>query len=262
MGKILLIASLFITAGATGLGFLNHSKLSAVQAQAAAAELQAQQKATELAKSAKDLGATKETLTTVTAEKDQLAAQADSLKTELTTTKGDLTKAVTDVTAKEAEIARLAAEVTAKEAELAAAKAGTTEAPDSGTPSPEQQAILQEKETLIAKLQSDLDSSRGQLETLRKADNDRRSLKMRNGLEGRILAVNQAWNFVVLNLGDKNGVVSNAEMLIKRGTQLIGKVRVTSVEPSTSIADIVSNSVPRGFNIQPGDNVIYQAVEE
>lgn len=262
MGKVLLIASLFITAGAAGLGFLNHGKLSEVKAQAAAAELQAQQKATELAKSAKDLGATKETLTTVTAEKDQLAAQADSLKTELTTAKGDLTKAVTDVTAKEAEIARLAAEVTAKEAELAAAKAGTTEAPDSGTPSPEQQAILQEKETLIAKLQSDLDSSRGQLETLRKADNDRRSLKMRNGLEGRILAVNQAWNFVVLNLGDKNGVVSNAEMLIKRGTQLIGKVRVTSVEPSTSIADIVSNSVPRGFNIQPGDNVIYQAVEE
>ena len=121
---------------------------------------------------------------------------------------------------------------------------------------------MQEQETLIAKLQSDLESSRGQLETLRKKDQDRTALKMRNGLEGRILAVNQAWNFVVLNLGDKNGVVGNAEMLIKRGTQLVGKVRVTSVEPSTSIADIVANSVPRGLSIQPGDNVIYQATAE
>jgi cell shape-determining protein MreC len=85
---------------------------------------------------------------------------------------------------------------------------------------------------------------------------------MRNGLEGRILAVNPAWNFVVLSLGDKNGVVSNAELLVKRGTQLIGKVRVTSVEPSTSIADIVANSVPEGATISPGDDVIYQAVKE
>ena len=54
----------------------------------------------------------------------------------------------------------------------------------------------------------------------------------------------------------------NAEMLIKRGNQLVGKVRVTSVEPSTSIADIVANSVPRGLSIQPGDNVIYQATAE
>ena len=120
----------------------------------------------------------------------------------------------------------------------------------------------EEKEALITKLQGDLDSSRVQLEELRKKNADRLALKMRNGLTGRILAVNQAWNFVVLNLGDRNGVVGNAEMLIKRGNQLIGKVRVTSVEPSTSIADIVSNSVPRGVSIQPGDNVIYQATAE
>ena len=85
---------------------------------------------------------------------------------------------------------------------------------------------------------------------------------MRNGLQGRILAVNPAWNFVVLNLGDRNGVVNNAELLVKRGTQFMGKVRVTSVEPSTSIADIVANSVPQGATISPGDDVIYQAAKE
>ena len=60
------------------------------------------------------------------------------------------------------------------------------------------------------------------------------------------------WGF-----GDRNGVVNNAEMLIKRGSQLIGKVRITSVEPSTSIADIVVNSLRSGLSVQPGDTVIY-----
>ena len=109
-------------------------------------------------------------------------------------------------------------------------------------------------------MQGDLDSARFQLATLQKEKEDRMQQKMRNGLSGRVLAVNPAWNFVVLSLGDKNGVVNNAELLVKRGSQYIGKVRVTSVEPSTSIADIVANSVPQGTAISPGDNVIYQSV--
>jgi len=82
---------------------------------------------------------------------------------------------------------------------------------------------------------------------------------MREGLEGRVLAVNPAWNFVVLSIGDKSGVVNNSELLVKRGGQLLGKVRVTAVEPSTSIADIVANSMPAGVSVQPGDSVIYQS---
>ena len=123
-------------------------------------------------------------------------------------------------------------------------------------------AKRQELETLVAKLQSDLDSARSQVEVFQKDRQDRALKVVKKGLEGRILAVNPAWNFVVLNLGDKNGVVNNTELLVKRGTQLLGKVRITSVEPSTSIADIVANSVPQGATISPGDNVIFQTVEE
>jgi myosin heavy subunit len=260
MGKVLLIVSIIITAASAALGFLNQKKLTTLGGEKAAAQQQVQQKTTELEQKTKDLKSTKESLTTVTAEKDQISAQVDTLKTELDKSKTDLKDLNTQITDKTAEVTRLTTDLQTKEDELVKLRSGTPQT--TSEPSPELQAQLQEKETLITKLQGDLDSSRGQLEELRKRENDRRALKMRNGLEGRILAVNQAWNFVVLNLGDKNGVVSNAEMLIKRGAQLIGKVRVTSVEPATSIADIVSNSVPRGMSIQPGDNVIYQAVEE
>jgi len=77
------------------------------------------------------------------------------------------------------------------------------------------------------------------------------------GVHGTVLAVNQAYNFVVLSVGDRQGVVPNSEMLIMREGVLIGKIRISSVEPTTSIGDIISNSLPRGVQVQPGDTVIY-----
>jgi hypothetical protein len=77
------------------------------------------------------------------------------------------------------------------------------------------------------------------------------------GLHGTVLAVNRAYNFVVLNLGGRQGVEANAEMLVLRGETLIGRIRVSSVEPATAIGDIISNSLPRGVQVQPGDIVIY-----
>lgn len=81
------------------------------------------------------------------------------------------------------------------------------------------------------------------------------------GLHGTVLAVNQAYNFVVLNLGGRQGVEANSEMLIMRGGTLIGKIRVSSVEPATAIGDIISSSLPRGVQVQPGDIVIYAGTD-
>ena len=79
----------------------------------------------------------------------------------------------------------------------------------------------------------------------------------RAGVHGTVLAYNQAYNFVVLNLGARNGVEPNSEMLVLRDGTLIGKIRISSVEPATAIGDIMSNSLARGVQVQPGDNVIY-----
>jgi cell shape-determining protein MreC len=79
----------------------------------------------------------------------------------------------------------------------------------------------------------------------------------RAGVHGSVLAYNQAYNFVVLNLGARNGVEPNSEMLVLRDGTLIGKIRISSVEPATAIGDIISNSLARGVQVQPGDNVIY-----
>src|SRR5439155_3694186 len=79
----------------------------------------------------------------------------------------------------------------------------------------------------------------------------------RTGVRGTVLAYNQAYNFVVLNLGARNGVEINSEMLVLRDGTLIGKIRISSVEPATAIGDIMTNSLARGVQVQSGDSVIY-----
>jgi cell shape-determining protein MreC len=88
--------------------------------------------------------------------------------------------------------------------------------------------------------------------TVRESGSSRRA-----GVHGTVLAYNQAYNFVVLNLGARNGVESNSEMLVLRDGTLIGKIRISSVEPATAIGDIMTNSLARGVQVQPGDSVIY-----
>ena len=77
------------------------------------------------------------------------------------------------------------------------------------------------------------------------------------GIRGTVLAVNRAYNFVVLNLGGRQGVEPNSEMLVLRGGSFIGRIRISSVEPATAIGDIITSSLARGVQVQPGDTVIY-----
>jgi cell shape-determining protein MreC len=123
-----------------------------------------------------------------------------------------------------------------------------------------------EKELLAEKLQ-DVQQRPAQVKEASKAETKKRreiasvprqgSSSHRAGVHGAVLAYNQAYNFVVLNLGARNGVEPNSEMLVLRDGTLIGKIRISSVEPATAIGDIMSNSLARGVQVQPGDSVIY-----
>jgi len=131
----------------------------------------------------------------------------------------------------------------------------------------------------VAELQAQLDDARKQMENAEREKTflteklrpgprgqmrgpdvmvqERRAPTFRPSVRGTVLAVNQAYNFVVLNLGDRQGLEPNAEMLVLRDTTIIGKIRISSVEPSTAIGDILGNSLARGVQVQPGDTVIY-----
>jgi len=132
---------------------------------------------------------------------------------------------------------------------------------DTQTP-PEKSDIeekLEKAEERIATLQGELATAKLQTETLQADRDARRALVARNDVQGLVKAVNKPWNFVVLSLGDRQGVSQGSEMLIQRGNNFIGRVRVTRVSPADSVADIDVSSIPTGVEIQPGDSVIFKA---
>lgn len=257
MGKILVIASFVISLATIGLGIANKGKLTQTAEARAAAESQAAANKKQADASAAEASKAKDELATATAEKEQAVAATAQAKADLDKAAASLTEATAKATAEATRAADLETQLNTAKQELAAA-GGTGQPAATSGPDPETLAKLQEQETLIQSLQQQLDSSKATTKELVQKDEDRRKQQLKKGTEGRILAVNPAWNFVVLSLGDKHGVANNTELLVKRGTRYLGKVRITSVEPSTSIADIVANSMPQGVSISPGDHVIFR----
>jgi hypothetical protein len=64
-------------------------------------------------------------------------------------------------------------------------------------------------------------------------------VKLRADLRGKIVAVDPKWDFVVLNVGEDQGVISEGEMLVSRSGKLVAKIIVRSVQKDRSIANLV-----------------------
>jgi hypothetical protein len=190
---------------------------------------------------------------TKAAEAETVAAKAQADLTQLQTEKADLQ---TKLQANQAEVASLQRRIE---------EAGGKPADNPGAASPpEMQAQLDEARKQLenaerenAFLSEKIRTAQEKTDRVEQDHKRRQTTSGRSGVHGTILAVNQAYNFVVLNLGGRQGVEANSEMLVLRDGTLIGKIRVSSVEPSTAIGDIISSSLERGVQVQPGDVVVY-----
>ena len=239
-------------------GVLNTQKVKSLRQNVTTADSardQAEQRRLTEEKKIKEREATVAAATAKIVDAEGKAAKAEQELVQLQTEKNDLQA---KLQTNQAEVAALQ-----KRIEEAGGKTTTTEMP--GAPS-------------STEMQAQLDEARRQLESAERENaflsekirsTEERSVQLeqerkrretsvgRLGVRGTVLAVNQAYNFVVLNLGGRQGVEPNAEMLVLRDGTLIGKIRVSSVEPSTAIGDIVTSSLARGVQVQPGDIVIY-----
>jgi predicted RNase H-like nuclease (RuvC/YqgF family) len=261
MQKLLIILAAALSLTAIALGYVNRTHLLTERAARVAAEADRDSAAKMTAKNASELKATQDKLTAMTSDQEKAVADLAEFKArseKSSADQGDLQKQLIQ---KDSDIAQNKTDLAAKDARIAELEAKISAAAQPAPQQYDEKKLLEEKEILTTSLQNKLKEAESQLAALRQRESDRKSKVMRVGLEGTVLAVNPSWNFVVLSLGDRNGVVNNSELLIKRGSQLVGKVRVTSVEPSTSVADIVVNSVQKGLSVQPGDTVIYQGPE-
>lgn len=73
-------------------------------------------------------------------------------------------------------------------------------------------------------------------------------------LHGKVLVTDPKWNFVIISVGQDQGVLEHGELLVNRNGKLVAKVKVRSVQKDRSVANIMP-----GWQLGPvmeGDQVI------
>ena len=58
-------------------------------------------------------------------------------------------------------------------------------------------------------------------------------------LSGKIMVADPKWNFVVLNIGENQGVLEDGELLVNRNGKLVAKIKIQSVQKDRSIANVM-----------------------
>jgi hypothetical protein len=53
------------------------------------------------------------------------------------------------------------------------------------------------------------------------------------------MVVDPKWNFVIVNVGEEQQMVNNAELLVSRDGKLVGKIIVRSVQKDHCIANLI-----------------------
>jgi hypothetical protein len=98
------------------------------------------------------------------------------------------------------------------------------------------QDLVQMGKQEYAVLQHDRDRIWGRLQLYEGTNTD---VVLRADLKGKIVAVDPKWDFVVLDIGDNEGVLPNGELLVSRDGKLVAKVVVRTIEKDRCIANIV-----------------------
>ena len=79
---------------------------------------------------------------------------------------------------------------------------------------------------------------------------------------GEVVAYNEGWNFVVVNMGDKHGVTPESKLMVQRGGKIIAWLEITEVRPKFVSAGLkyppgVSSKVSSKEQVRPGDIVLF-----
>ncbi|MEI8341069.1 MAG: hypothetical protein WCH43_05970, partial [Verrucomicrobiota bacterium] len=230
MPKILLVISIVLIAVSAGLGFMTMGKKAALRQDLVASEAAKKTAQDDTAKAQGDLKASKA----------QLASAAEEIKT----TKSDLSTAQDEARSGKTKIADLQTQLDAANQKIASqSSTGPSTEPAAENPLAgklkESEAKVAELEQVNQTMTTKVTEAEGKAKSMEGELAHYKGQARAKGLEGQVLAVNGAYNFVVLSIGDRQGVVMNAQMVIFRGDRMVARVKVTSVEPSTSIADII-----------------------
>lgn len=209
----------------------------------------------------------KEKIETLATERNEWHGKFDKTDAELTTTKRDLDKTSKDLketqetlatTSKERDAAVAEAVTQSKKAtELAGKLTTTTEERDDARAQLQAYVGTGYKPEQIAAMGKQIDKTQKALEamadekkileralTRKSAELDRilgksETIEMPAKLQGKIVVSDPKWEFVVINIGEDEGVLPYGELLVSRDGVLVAKVIVRDVQKGRSIANLM-----------------------
>jgi len=121
----------------------------------------------------------------------------------------------------------------------------------------DQQKKFDELLVLEEKLQNSVNGNREEIGRLVARLDEIRQKLARNAIAGTVTAVDPVWGFVIINLGENNSnITAESDLLVSRAGKLLGRLKVTSLEPNQTICDLDLNALRPGQRVQPGDKVI------
>ncbi len=190
-----------------------------------------------------DLATTKKTLTTTrkeletqTARAEDLDKQKTDLTTQLATAKGEREIAQNKLLAWDL-IQKTPEEVKVVISDLAKTR--------------------KEKDVVLAENKIFARDNRALKQKINDLIGDTETVALPVGLKGNVVAVDPKFDFVVLDIGAKDGVLERGEMLVNRRGKLVAKVRIASVAADRSVANVLPEWKNSGLEIMEGDQVIY-----
>ena len=215
----------------------------------------------------------KENLAEVKTHKEEASSLLARKSTQVKNLETDRDKLKKDVVTAEAESKDKSAalELSKKALEektqlLAAAQKQIDEAGDVGKLVEQVKALEKDKEAedaevaaavaKIAALQEKLASVQKQTERLRTVETNSRKGVIEPTFTAHVAQSFPEWGFAVLNKGNNGGVIANAELEVKRGRNVVARLKVRNVEQAIAVADVIPGSVPRGYNVRSGDLVV------
>jgi len=253
MSKIFVIIGIVLALGGSVLTYLIHTQKVELKASLDKTTTDLGNKTAEATKEKKEkeealasLKTSEDNLTAKTAEADTEKKAKEAAMADADATKGKLATAeasVTDLTAKNEELTNKVAQSLALNDQIVQLNADLSST----------RADLQTKDAKIIELEGKIVANTpktggGGLDVNGKPVGN--SGPVAAGITGKVQAVNEGWSFVVISLGEKDGVHANAVLDVYRNNSKIGQVKVSGVEPTISTANIVSTK--DGGTIEPG----------
>lgn len=118
-------------------------------------------------------------------------------------------------------------------------------------------ATYGELEANIEISEEKLAKNNGRIDDFKDKKAKRLKRMLSNAAEASVAAVNHDWGFVVVDLGNDFIVTAESELLVKRGSRMIGKLKLNAIEPARMICDIDYASMVPGVAIQVGDKIFH-----